>query len=105
MSFESCFGGFARSKSAPAAMGGKRSFANTRASGEVAPTAVVAGASVAGSCACCHGWRRGGAVGAKKRERSRSTSAAMKAATSPGVTHENPLGRSRALGAASHNQQ
>jgi benzoate/toluate 1,2-dioxygenase reductase subunit len=35
-----------------------------------------------GSCAYSCGWRGGGAVGAKKRERSRSTSAAMKAATS-----------------------
>ena len=39
MSFESCFGGFAGSKSAPAAMGGFRPFVATALNGEVAPIA------------------------------------------------------------------
>ena len=33
MSFESCFGGFTGSKSAPAAMGGEPTFANLLANG------------------------------------------------------------------------
>ena len=37
MSFESCFGGFAGSKSAPAAMGGLPPFAGALSNGEVAP--------------------------------------------------------------------
>src|SRR5437868_4895979 len=41
MSFESCFGGFAGSKSAPAAMGGLLSFAGARVNGEVAPRPAV----------------------------------------------------------------
>jgi hypothetical protein len=41
MSFESCFGGFAGSKSAPAAMGGKGSFAPVPVNGGNAPIAVV----------------------------------------------------------------
>jgi len=38
MSFDSCFGGFAGSKSASASMGGNPTFAGARANGEVAPT-------------------------------------------------------------------
>ena len=41
MSFEGCFGGFASSKSAPAAMGGERSFAAADGSDGWAPKAVV----------------------------------------------------------------
>jgi hypothetical protein len=41
MSFESCFGGFAGSKSAPAAMGGEGTFPGTFGNGEVAPKAVL----------------------------------------------------------------
>jgi hypothetical protein len=41
MSFESCFGGFAGSKSAPAAMGGLPTFAAARTDGEIASEAPV----------------------------------------------------------------
>jgi hypothetical protein len=41
MSFESCFGGFASSKSAPAAMGGKGSFAPVPVNGGNAPIPAI----------------------------------------------------------------
>jgi hypothetical protein len=43
MSFESCFGGSAGSKSAPAAMGGLPTFADPVANGWVAPKAAIRG--------------------------------------------------------------
>ena len=45
MSFESCFGGFAGSKSTPAAMGGLPTFASSVANGKGAPKAVPVGPS------------------------------------------------------------
>ena len=51
----------------PAVVGGERPYPALAPAAKWRRQAVVAGVRGGGSCACCSGWRRGGAVGAKER--------------------------------------